>query len=692
MKYSFCAGLVACAAMAGLPGAAGAETGDAIHAVYRADVKFPEFSPLWREGWSWKDESGERVRYGGPEMPLGGYLFAYFRNSSSEPLKLQDVSLNGVSLAQGVAILGTPKNRGIDKYPASIRFSKLPKDQIQRLEDAGTPVWWKVEPMIVPPGGMGEITVRLRRDPKVEQLTIGVPVGAKPVEVHAKTAQRQPQFFSISFSARLDTAYAYLRHPAGKGLAPQSILVDGRDVTRQSRMLADPRVDTAAVIVQLPKPLERGSYHFFQANYADGSTAMAGIGAWQLGFLYGMWGCDTGGGTPQQVGPRFLKDLLVHNINLHMSHCPGAANDFINSEEGARMLANMGIQRMQDWINADHPPAFYFLTDEPDAADFNTTQLEPQDRLGSLAQWLVDRCQLFRRKDKSAVPLLLNIDNTFKPENWYMYAQLPDIPCADPYYQEAVQSVWSADPTNMGAYLKPTYVYAVGSIYQSAGAPDPMHLILHTCKFDFGPKEFPYRGPTPEEKRVEVYYSLAAGAKQISYWWYCQSDRYHGVGAKDLESLWTEIGLVGAEAGTVGALIATGCPAAVPIKSAPTVWCRALLSGEDTMILLVVNDNMASDRLGTVVKPHEKTRIALNPPSWLGNTPQVFEVSSDGVQEVNSTKSGDGLALDLGTLNVTRMVVLTSNPKLRDKLQQEYQTRFAENVQKLKAIGNNTKP
>ena len=65
---------------------AAAPASDAVQAVYRPDVRFAEFSPLWREGWSWMEESGERVRYGGPTMPLGGYLYACFRNSSSKPV------------------------------------------------------------------------------------------------------------------------------------------------------------------------------------------------------------------------------------------------------------------------------------------------------------------------------------------------------------------------------------------------------------------------------------------------------------------------------------------------------------------------------------------------------------------------------------------------------------------------------
>jgi len=661
---------------------------EAIHAVYRPDTAFPQFAPLWREGWSWTDESGEKMRYGHAGMPLGGYLFAYFHNSTDQPLKVEDILLQGVSLAAGVPPEGEIKGVGGDeKYPSSIRFSKLPKEQIEKLVAAGSPVWWKVEPMTVPPGGMGEATIRLRRDPTIDELTIGVPLSErKIVRLSLRASRRQPRFFSISFSPELDRAYVYLRHPSGKGISPNALLVDGRDLTERSRIVADADVDTAVAVIQLDQPLERGSYHFFQADYADGSTALAGIGAWQLGFLYGMWGCDNARGTPEQIGPQFLNDLALHNINLHMSHCPGAANEFMRSEAGLRMLEELDIRRMLNWINNERPAVFYFLTDEPDAADFASKMLPPDQRLGSLAQWLVDRCQLFRRKDQAATPLLLNVDNTYKPENWYLYAQLSDIPCADPYYQEAVQSVWHSDPTNLGAYLKPTYVYAVGTIYQSAGAPDPMHLILHTCKFDFPLDETPYRGPTPEEKRVEVYYAVAAGAKQISYWWYCPYDRYHGVGHEDMKPLWTEIGLVGAEMRTIGDLIATGCPADVPVRAPRTIWCRSLLAGPQTMILMVVNDNMASDRLGTVVKPHAKTTLTVRPPGWL-EPREVFEIDCEGTKDVNWRQTGTDVALELGTVQLTRMILMTGNAELRARLQGDYDAHYAANVRRLRASG-----
>jgi len=56
-------------------------------------------------------------------------------------------------------------------------------------------------------------------------------------------------------------------------------------------------------------------------------------------------------------------------------------------------------------------PVYYFLTDEPDAHDFSVSQLDHNQRLGSLGQDLVRRSQQFRQRDPTA-PQLLNLDNT----------------------------------------------------------------------------------------------------------------------------------------------------------------------------------------------------------------------------------------------------------------------------------------
>ncbi len=649
---------------------------------YRADVPYPEFMPMWREGWSWTDENGEKVRYAHPDMPLGGHLFAIFRNSTASPLEVKDVLLDGVSLAQAVAPEHKPTNHPDDKYPSSLQFSKLPKQQIDKLVSAGEPVWWKAEPMVVPPGGYGQVTVRLRREPKVETLTVSIPgLPETDGQMTISVGTRQPRFFSVNFTPKFDAAYVYLRHPSGKGTAPQQILLDGQDVTSRCTIVADEAVDTVPVVIKPTSPFKQAAWYLFQAIYADGTTARVSIGAWQPGLVYGIWGYSKVGKTEDDNRKFFLEDMRAHNINTLLYSIPGEVRKFLRSPDGQEYSKRTGIRIMTNWVGDAVNPPFLFLTDEPDAGDYASTMLDPYKRIGSLAQWLVNRAGMFRREEPGT-PVLLNVDNTFKPENWYTYAQLADLPCADPYYQEGVQSLLKSDPTNWGPYLKPTYVYGVGTIYQSAGAPKPMHLILHTCRFDM--KDFPYRGPTPEEKRIEVYYSLAAGAKALSFWWYTPFGEYYGCGGsdKDMRALWKEIGLVGAEIRSAESTIIRSCPAVVPVSGPRMLWIRSLLVGDDALALIIVNDNFASDRLGTIYRPVEKAKVKVRVPSWL-KPADAFEVTSEGTRDIKWQTDAGELNLDLGTVDLTRFILVSKSANLREQTQQVYQDRFVANVKAL---------
>jgi hypothetical protein len=394
-----------------------------------------------------------------------------------------------------------------------------------------------------------------------------------------------------------------------------------------------------------------------------------------------MWGYSNVGKTEDENRKFFLEDMRVHNINTLLYSIPGEVRAFLRSKEGQEYSRQTGIRAMTNWTGDAVNAPFMFLTDEPDAGDFMSKMLEPYKRIGSLGQWLVVRANMFRREEPET-PVLLNVDNTFKPENWYTYAQLADLPCADPYYQEALQSVYKSDPTNLGAYTKPTYVYGVGTIYQSAGAPKPMHLILQTCRLDF--KDFPFRAPGPEEKRIAIYYAMAAGAKALSYWWYTPFGEFYGCGGgdKDMKALWKEIGLVGAELRSAEPVIIRSCPAAVKIKGPRFLWIRSLLAGDDALAIIVANDNIACDRWGTTICPIEKAKLAVQLPAWL-KAADVFEMTYEGAKPVKWQAKETELAVDLGTVNVTRFIIVAKDKALRQQLQKIYDGKCAANVRTL---------
>ena len=656
--------------------------GEVVGAVYHSDTPFPEFMHLWQEGWSLKDANGEKLLYSKTHMSLGGYVFVYFRNTGAETLKVTDLLVQGIKLSEGIGVTETTA-RVEDKFGASVLLSKLPKEKTDALKTAGQPVWWKAEPDVVPPGGLGEIVIRVKRSPAAENLKIGIATGKGAIDAVVPVKKVQPRFTTIAFTPDLKTIYAYALHPK-PGAKPSKLLLDDKDVTASSEIASDKSLGVSPIVIKLPRPLAWTSYHTFRAVYPDGSSAIAGIRAWGRDMVYGMWGASlSGADSSEQAAKRYLTDWATHNINCSMGMVSGPGRDYYQSDEGWAWTESIGIGRMTTWdTNGKTKPVMFFLQDEPDAHDFGTGALPATERLGSLGQWLVGWQQCLREHEP-ATPILLNIDNTYKPENWYMYHQLADIPCVDPYYPEQLDYVYRSNPGNLAAHLKPTYVLGVSTISQSSCRPKPLHVLLCSTKYLDG-KGFEGRYPTPEEKRMEVYYAISSGAKSLSYWWFSPDSFCRGVGSDDAaaQALWKEIGLLGAEVRTAGSVITRSSPVSLPVKASTNLMARTCIAGTDTVELFLVNDDVACDRIGTVVKPVEKASATVDIPTWL--TPaDTFEVTYEGLSDVQWKRDGSKVLLDLGTVTVGRFVMITSDAGLRGRLQKEYDSKFAANVAKL---------
>jgi len=419
----------------------------------------------------------------------------------------------------------------------------------------------------------------------------------------------------------------------------------------------------------------------------DGTSSTAGIRAYADEFTYGVWGAKPGNPTDLDLGRAHVIDMGLHNINMQMEIIASdAVRAFMKSEAGVRMMESLGIRMiLGEAAKAKSPPLAWYLADEPDTADFKVEKLPPESRIGAIGQGLILRADELGQVDPT-VPSMLNVDMTFKPENWYVYGQLPDIFAADPYMQTRLAQAYFSRPGTIPQYSKATFVYAVGSVCRSSCAPKPLHLMLNCTKLVKGDKVF--RFATPEEKRIEVYYALAAGATSLSYWWLVPvaegSDGSSGCMADEpaAKALWDAIGLLGAEVRTAGPILTRSCPADIPVTASKWLWTRTLIAGTDTMVLLVVNDNYASDRSGIVIEPVENAEVHVTLPAWLSPR-SVFEVSYRGIGDVKYDQSGSKLDLHLGKLDVTRMVVITADPELRSKLQIRYDSEFAANVRKL---------
>jgi hypothetical protein len=656
-----------------------------LDAHFRPDVVLPEFARLWhyavadREKWS-----EEQLRDWYAQRPLGGGIHVFFRNDGREPLTFKDVLLGGFSLQRVIAF----SDQRIKRKPASIFFADLPKAQLDRLVALGEPVWWRVQPGRVDPGGVGEIYIRLRARPRAAQVELVLQHSGGTQKYSVPVGAGLPRVESVSFDDRQQRIFACLRYPDHPQAQVKRVLLDGQDMTAGASIVSDQRFELSPFEVQLPRSWPVGSFHCLQAVYEDDSVASTMIRVWQDEFMCGIWGGRSGKEGDSAGAIAHLRRLAENNLNLQMPQVGSAMlSSFYATPQGRRWLVQNDFGLMVNepgkW-GAEDPYAF-FIHDEPDCGDALIKGLPAGHEVGSLAQWAQSRHEELRAAD-SQVPTVLNVDSSFKPENWYTYGQLPDLYCTDPYYQPRLWEAYGKHPDRLEIYKKATYVLAAGSICRSACAPNPLHVVLYACRRARQESRFD-RFPTPPEKRIEAYYALAAGAKGLSYWWYTPTGgKSVGVGSDDpaARALWREIGLISAEARTAGPLLVKACPIEVSHRSTSGVWLRALACGNDSLVLLIVNDQYENTDVGTQIRPVESAEMAVRLPSWV-EPKSVFTIGPEGVRPARAERSASLLKLSLGRLEVTRLVVVTSDPRVQSDLASRFEALFARNNKRIMA-------
>ncbi len=667
-----------------------------VDAYYRFDVPYPKEFTEFLKDMSPREWALDLRLW---EKPLAGSAHVYLKNTGTNPLSIEDVEFAGISLKRAIAFSDQDVRREAD--PASVFFSDLSEAERNKLIAAGDPIWWRARPSRVLPDETCEVTVRFRANPTsgTVKLTINTKDNA-PLEVTIPMKPR-PRFEYISFSRDLKGITAFCSTVLSK--PPQRIFLNGQDITKVCVIRFDPELDVCPVVAKLEVPLKRGSYCCLQAVYPDGSKATELIKVWSDEPAYGIWGGMPGDPNDKETAKRYFADLAAHNINTQMEQIGSACViEFLKTQEGREYIASLGIRRtVNEYLKQGTTnPYLYFLADEPESADFYVTGVPPQHKMGCLTQGMVNKAQSLHEKDP-LTPSAVNINYTFRPHSTYAYGQVPDILMCDPYYQARLSHAYDRSPRRVPLYANASCIYALTCLPRLACMPRPLHMVLYAVSAQSGQGLVKFRFPTPEEKRTEVYYALAGGAKQISFWWYTPTPPgkkgANGCGADQpaAKALWTEIGLLGAEFGTISELIAESCPLDLMVAAAtvvggckelePSLWARALLSGIDTLILLCINENLVCDRLGTVYTPIEQADLRVSIPQWL-KPKDVFEVTYKGIADVDWS-SKKTLDIRLNDTKLTRLIVVTSNPDLRSKLKARYNEKYAAKVAKLLDLG-----
>lgn len=638
---------------------------------YQQDELFPEYNCIWHDANYPSSCSGTY---------LGGNVHVYVKNTGGAPVTINDVTLAGYSLKTIIKL--DPYGDGHDAQSLYYYWDIPPAD----ITAAGIPVWYKGDPSSIPAGGVAQAVIRLRKPPTTPTVSVGVVTSGGTVVTNVPISPNPPQLASVGFS--WDRTKVFLHWRRNGGAAPTTIKMDGVDVTANTTTGGDPSMNFAESVINLAAPLTYMSYHVFQGVYADGKTATASLRAWSHPFLYASWGTFPDVDQDTAHTQQWIDDATERGFNAAQNQVGGIAG-YVDSAAGKAYCDARGGYGIIVWNkNTSNNPLMCFIDDEPDAEESNVhpntcgvglkldCNVSPMGILGMLS---VAVGEDYRAK-YPLVPTTINMDGGYKPENYYVYGQLADVLQVDPYYQKRLKDTyWYHYPEWVPLYNKATYNYAVAKAATRAAEPNPFHVILLSTESKENVngvvKTWPF--PTPQAKRIEVFYSLAGGAKGISYWWFtaCAGQCSNGLGDQSkpaAQALWKEMGMFGNEIKTVSELLVTSHPVDLPLTPSANVWARALAVGPDTMILLVVNDNYYNDEAGFHSTDVANATVTATMPAWMQPPLTAFEVTTGGLRSVSSTANGNQLQLNLGTLKLTRMIVLTKNPQLLPALQQRY--------------------
>jgi hypothetical protein len=629
-----------------------------IGAQYQPDQLFPEYDCLWHDR-NYPTSCSANIS--------GCHLHVFIKNTGGGSVTVSDVTVKGYSLETILKDGNISGARSIYYY-----WDNPPADVVTAV---GEPVWYKANPKAIPAGGVGQVVVRLRYIPTDPQLAVGVVTSAGTVTTNITVDANAPQLARVGFMAGLTNATLHWRRSGGA--APVSVWMDGTNVTANTTTVGDASLNFAASVVNFSAPLSNMTYHVFQGVYADGKTATVGLRAWANKFIYAMYGT-----FDQYTDEEWVVEAGRHGIN----NCQlGGIGTYLSTSAGRAAAAEYDFgytcQDLGHLSGAD--PDMWFLNDEPDAQEDNQASTHCGTGLtvpcSGHSIGILTMYEIAHGEELQAVrpltPTTVNMDGTLKPGNYIGWGQSVDILQVDPYYQRRLSDTYWYYPERISLYKKATYIYAVSRAVAAAAEPNPSNVLLYSCQWKDANLDKIWPFAPPACKRIEVYYALAGGATGMGYWW--SNPNYPSKGLSDQSSqaardLWKEIGLCGMEIKTARSLLVRSTPVNLPMTASTNVWVRSLASGTDSLVLLVVNDNYFNDTAGCHYTNVPNATVTVTLPGWMQPSPLAFEIWAGGLRAVNTQLNGNQLQINLGTLQVTRMIVLTTDGQVPLRTQQWY--------------------
>lgn len=599
--------LAAVLTLLALPGAQAAVTVDC--AYYHVDVGG---SYAWTEGAPGLADFAKTHK-------RAGTLKIYVRNEGTAPAQVDATALNGTSL-----------------------------DELRDSEGHDV-IWWRTWPSPVPAGGLAEISVRLRYPVDGDAV---VTLQADGEAMQATVPQTPPSFRIetvgwVEGGRKLFLVAEQLRDEPAR---ISRVLIDGEDVTGRSRILAAGFHEGLCPIeVDLPEAMAPGSFHTYKL-VADGGAAVACTLRTLDEFMrLGMYGAGD------------LEADIKIGINT-------ASHFGAQSRWTLDRYAAYGLQTAFH-VNANlpapevrgHPGVYgYILHDEPDCWDYGAKEWPAALRIGYHGPDIVKHTQQCAQADPSK-PVLVTVDLTYKPANYYVYAQIPDIVTPDCY------------PIAIGVPL--AWVRETTEACRKAAGPRRVEAVPQVCFEDRQNTEMKYRRPPFEREVIIQYlYALGAGARGFSGWeWFDEKGpTIHFYGAPNYPDVLQAVGETFRRFKLVQPLILQAHPAQIAKCDRQDVWVRSLVCGSEAMLLVVVNDDYEQLAKDFVVRPKSNVEISIPDVPWM-DTGYVGVVGDGEVDELTFSDRDDGARFTLPALDAGELILVASDPEVAARLLEGYE-------------------
>ena len=430
--------------------------------------------------------------------PPGGHYLIVVRNTGKTPMEVTDIRFDEVSVVEGLKMRG-------DLKAASVWHGEdlaKPSAPTRTLMDAGEPIWYKIRPASIVPGGLGFILIRGRLVPRHPVDVRVTDNRGKACTAVVMTEESKARIAYVGFGASCEQMVVFARKLTSEDLTFDRVYLDEVDITAQCKFASqDFWNDLGILTVALEAPLEEGSHHLLRLTTKQGVEIADMVRARKDFFPIGVYGWSSKGATAVERMYDFYRSVKERHFNTDLVFIWPKDSAMRNSAEG-RELA-----RRNDIMLLDADDKHWYVRDEIDIWEGVHLKSFPESkRLGCMAQTDVIEFMKGKLSQDAAALGWLQLDGWGHPANYFIHARGADIPS-------------SGDYAGQGA-KQPIAVYDAVNALRWAAMPGAFNTLIYAAwEKSIGVPRF----PTPQEEKMMAYYCLASGGKGLCYYTYDDS-------------------------------------------------------------------------------------------------------------------------------------------------------------------------